>query len=137
MEEPPGGENPGAEQTMGEDPLDSHFAARQRLLLDQFSRWLDASPGREGGAHLAGQLLEQVAADTLSDLLAVADRVPDGDVPSWVRTRFDEVIGAFGMALRGCIPDNQRHQAAQVLQLKMLEAERLLAEGLDRWSSGI
>jgi hypothetical protein len=136
VERLPGGENLGGDGTTAEDPLDAHFAARQRLLLEQFSRWLEALPGREGGAHLAGQLLEQVAVDTLSDLLAVADRLPDEDAPSWVRLRFDSVIGAFGMALRASIPDNQRHQAAQVLQLKMLEAERMLAEGLDRWSRG-
>jgi hypothetical protein len=136
VERPPGGDSLGADGTTAEDPLEAHFAARQRLLLDQFSRWLDASPGREGGAHLAGQLLEQVAADTLNDLLAAAGRLPDDDVPSWVRQQFDSVIGAFGMALRASIPDNQRHQAAQVLQLKMLEAERMLADGLDRWSRG-
>lgn len=112
----------------------AHLASRRRLLEEQFTRWIQESPQREDIADVAGRLLERFSEDALADLLIVAERMPSSEAPGWVRQQFDGAIGAFGTALRAAIPPSRRHQAAQILQLRLLEAERRLGAGLERWS---
>lgn len=114
-------------------PITAYLACRQRMLLEQFARWVEDGPGTDGVAEVAGRLLERFSEDVLLDLLIVADRMPASDAPLWVRQEFDAALGAFGAALRGHIPKALRHASAQVLQLRMLEAERRMGEALRTW----
>lgn len=118
---------------MSED-VAAHLASRHRMLEDQFTRWVKESPRRDGIADFAGRLLERFSEDTLRDLLAFAGGMPREQAHGWVRQQFDAAVGAFAVSLRNCMPRHVRHEAAQVLQLRLLEAERRLCDGLERWS---
>lgn len=116
--------------------VDAYAACRQQVLLDQFSRWLrdETEADRQQIGEFAGRLLERYSEDLLGDLLIVADRMPAAAAPAWVRSHFNDALAVFGTALRACAPEPLRHAVAQILQVKVLDAENRLTAELRNWT---
>jgi hypothetical protein len=124
------GKNAVTDRQRVDEGVPAQLAEHQRLLLDAFATWIDTAPTSDEIAAAAGNIMQRVADDVLCELLVVAGRMPAGDATAWVRHQFVTILGRFGLLLRAHIPRDSQHQASQILQLRMLEAERRVGEKL-------
>ena len=80
----------------------------------------------------AGAELETYARDLLRALTHAVSGAWDKQTISWIADRYDECLAKLATALRDLIDESGlRHDVAQALQRKMLEAELCLGAALD------
>jgi hypothetical protein len=107
------------------------LALLQDALLGHFAALIRTQPQTSAFGAAASRLMVQFSDKILEELLPEAARRANGSSPAgWARREFDEALARFGRALHQLIPDAQRHGVAQLLQLRMLEAELRLTEAL-------
>jgi hypothetical protein len=118
----------------GHARLDARVLDRTRDLLEDFVAQTSPGASREAICASAGELMERFSEAVLRDLAGHASGDPGRVSARWLHERFDHGIGHFAMELRGRTPEHLQHAVAQVLQIKVLQAERLLLAEIDRLS---
>jgi hypothetical protein len=112
-----------------DDSVYAQFERTQAGVIQEFAEWLKTEQSPDVIAEAAGRLLLSFSEDVLHALRSCAAGHA-GRTTAWIRREFAEAMVRFGRALQGQVPAELRHGIAQVLQVRVLEAERQVGQTL-------
>jgi hypothetical protein len=112
-----------------DDSMGAQFERAQASVIQEFADWLKSEDNPDVIAEAAGRVLLSFSEDVLHALHSCAAGHADRTAV-WIRREFAEAMIRFGRALQAQMPAELRHDIAQVLQVRVLEAERRFGQAL-------
>jgi hypothetical protein len=107
----------------------AQFERVQAYVIQGFAEWLKTKEDPAVIAEEAGRVLLSFSEDVLCTLHSCAAGHA-GRTTVWIRREFAEAMVRFGRALQGHMPSELRHDIAQILQVRVLEAEHRVSQTL-------